>query len=86
MWQRGEAGLDGRSSILYRNSSHVGPSFHVSSTGGIRAGNAKGYLDLPGVSCVGGSWLTPADDVRRGDWAAISERTRRSLAGLSARG
>jgi 2-dehydro-3-deoxyphosphogluconate aldolase/(4S)-4-hydroxy-2-oxoglutarate aldolase len=42
-------------------------------TGGIHAGNAAEFLALSNVVCVGGSWLTPVDAVRRGDWAAITE-------------
>lgn len=42
-------------------------------TGGITAQSAAEYLALPNVRCVGGSWLTPPDAVRAGDWARISE-------------
>jgi 2-dehydro-3-deoxyphosphogluconate aldolase/(4S)-4-hydroxy-2-oxoglutarate aldolase len=41
-------------------------------TGGVTAGNAGELLALPNVECVGGSWLTPADAVARGDWARIT--------------
>jgi len=41
-------------------------------TGGVSAGNAGELLALPNVACVGGSWLTPADAVKNGDWAAIT--------------
>lgn len=41
-------------------------------TGGITAASAPDYLALPNVRCVGGSWLTPADALRAGDWARIS--------------
>lgn len=41
-------------------------------TGGITAQSAADYLALPNVRCVGGSWLTPPDAVRAGDWARIS--------------
>ena len=34
---------------------------------------------LPNVAGVGGSWLAPAELVERGDWAAITERARRSM-------
>ena len=33
--------------------------------------NARDYLALPNVGCVGGSWLTPKDAVAQGDWARI---------------
>ena len=42
-------------------------------TGGITAQLASDYLALPNVRCVGGSWLTPPDAVRAGDWARITE-------------
>src|SRR5512133_4211051 len=42
-------------------------------TGGITASNAREFLALSNVACVGGSWLTPADAVARGDWAAITQ-------------
>ena len=42
-------------------------------TGGITAQSAGDYLALPNVRCVGGSWLTPPDAVRAGDWARITE-------------
>jgi 2-dehydro-3-deoxyphosphogluconate aldolase/(4S)-4-hydroxy-2-oxoglutarate aldolase len=41
-------------------------------TGGITADTAPQYLALPNVKVVGGSWLTPADAVKAGDWARIS--------------
>ncbi len=50
-------------------------------TGGITANNAADFLALPNVACVGGSWLTPAQAVQRGDWAEIT-RLAREAAGL----
>ncbi|MCW8307229.1 bifunctional 4-hydroxy-2-oxoglutarate aldolase/2-dehydro-3-deoxy-phosphogluconate aldolase [Acidiphilium sp. PA] len=41
-------------------------------TGGITRGNAHDYLALANVVCVGGSWLTPADAMRDGDWRRIT--------------
>jgi len=41
-------------------------------TGGITHATASDYLALPNVRCVGGSWLTPAESVRAGDWARIT--------------
>lgn len=40
-------------------------------TGGISAANARDYLTLPNVLCVGGSWLTPRNLLQAGDYAAI---------------
>jgi 2-dehydro-3-deoxyphosphogluconate aldolase/(4S)-4-hydroxy-2-oxoglutarate aldolase len=41
-------------------------------TGGITAKNARDYLSLPNVVCVGGSWVAPADLVAAGDWDGIT--------------
>jgi 2-dehydro-3-deoxyphosphogluconate aldolase/(4S)-4-hydroxy-2-oxoglutarate aldolase len=48
------------------------PAARFCPTGGITPASAPDYLALPNVGCVGGSWLTPANAVRRGDWAAIT--------------
>ena len=45
-------------------------------TGGITLGNAAEFLGLRNVVCVGGSWVTPADAVARGDWARITQLAR----------
>ena len=45
-------------------------------TGGITNATASNYLALPNVRCVGGSWLTPTDAVRAGDWAHITQLAR----------
>jgi 2-dehydro-3-deoxyphosphogluconate aldolase / (4S)-4-hydroxy-2-oxoglutarate aldolase len=51
-----------------------GPFFDVQfcPTGGVSESNAKEFLALPNVVCVGGSWLTPADALASGDWARIT--------------
>ncbi|WP_193384820.1 bifunctional 4-hydroxy-2-oxoglutarate aldolase/2-dehydro-3-deoxy-phosphogluconate aldolase [Ramlibacter tataouinensis] len=49
-------------------------------TGGVTAANARELLALPNVVCVGGSWLTPADAVRQGDWARITQLAREAAA------
>jgi 2-dehydro-3-deoxyphosphogluconate aldolase / (4S)-4-hydroxy-2-oxoglutarate aldolase len=41
-------------------------------TGGVTAANAMDFLALPNVVCVGGSWLTPADALARGNWAQVT--------------
>lgn len=40
-------------------------------TGGITSNSAPGYLALPNVTCVGGSWLAPPDAVSSGDWGRV---------------
>jgi 2-dehydro-3-deoxyphosphogluconate aldolase/(4S)-4-hydroxy-2-oxoglutarate aldolase len=41
-------------------------------TGGITPANARDYLSLPNVICVGGSWVAPAALVEAGDWDGIT--------------
>lgn len=60
------------------------PQVKFCPTGGIGEANMREWLAQPNVIAVGGSWLTPAADVRAGAWDAITERVRRSLAQLSA--
>jgi 2-dehydro-3-deoxyphosphogluconate aldolase/(4S)-4-hydroxy-2-oxoglutarate aldolase len=50
-------------------------------TGGITAEKAPGYLALPNVVCVGGSWVTPSDAIAAGDWEHI-ERLASAAAAL----
>ncbi|HET7929827.1 MAG TPA: bifunctional 4-hydroxy-2-oxoglutarate aldolase/2-dehydro-3-deoxy-phosphogluconate aldolase [Rhodanobacteraceae bacterium] len=54
-------------------------------TGGIAADNARDYLALPNVMCVGGSWLTPGPALAAGDWQSI-EALARSASRLRATG
>jgi 2-dehydro-3-deoxyphosphogluconate aldolase/(4S)-4-hydroxy-2-oxoglutarate aldolase len=42
-------------------------------TGGVNVNNARDFLGLPNVLCVGGSWLTPSPLVEAGDWASIEK-------------
>jgi 2-dehydro-3-deoxyphosphogluconate aldolase/(4S)-4-hydroxy-2-oxoglutarate aldolase len=49
-------------------------------TGGVSAANAREFLALPNVVCVGGSWLTPADAVKSGDWDRITRLAREAVA------
>ena len=41
-------------------------------TGGVSMANAAEFLALPNVVCVGGSWLTPAEALTRGDWSHVT--------------
>ncbi|MBB4688146.1 bifunctional 4-hydroxy-2-oxoglutarate aldolase/2-dehydro-3-deoxy-phosphogluconate aldolase [Amycolatopsis jiangsuensis] len=52
----------------------AGPLPHVRfcPTGGITAANLADYLALSTVPCAGGSRLTPAPLVARGDWAELT--------------
>lgn len=42
-------------------------------TGSISLKNARDYLSLPNVICVGGSWVAPKELVAAGDWAGITK-------------
>lgn len=48
------------------------PQVKFCPTGGISLKNAKDYLGLPNILCVGGSWVAPKDAMVRGDWATIT--------------
>ncbi|GAA3924303.1 bifunctional 4-hydroxy-2-oxoglutarate aldolase/2-dehydro-3-deoxy-phosphogluconate aldolase [Actinomadura viridis] len=56
------------------------PGIRFCPTGGVTQENASRYLALPNVGCVGGTWLTPADAVRDGDWARVEEMARKAAA------
>jgi 2-dehydro-3-deoxyphosphogluconate aldolase / (4S)-4-hydroxy-2-oxoglutarate aldolase len=56
------------------------PQLRLCPTGGINLANAADFLMLPQVLCVGGSWLTPADKLARGDWAGIEQLARAASA------
>ncbi len=49
-------------------------------TGGITVETAPQFLALPNVKVCGGSWLTPADAVKAGDWARITQLARQAQA------
>ncbi len=48
------------------------PQVSFCPTGGISLKNARDYLALKTVLCVGGSWVAPKEAMVRGDWAAIT--------------
>lgn len=56
------------------------PAARFCPTGGIGEDNAAEWLALSNVVAVGGSWLTPAAEVRAGRWDTITERARRAAA------
>jgi 2-dehydro-3-deoxyphosphogluconate aldolase/(4S)-4-hydroxy-2-oxoglutarate aldolase len=49
-------------------------------TGGISTANAGEFLALANVACVGGSWLTPADALAKGDWDRVTRLARDAAA------
>ncbi|WP_416396155.1 bifunctional 4-hydroxy-2-oxoglutarate aldolase/2-dehydro-3-deoxy-phosphogluconate aldolase [Allohahella sp. A8] len=58
------------------------PEVRFCPTGGVRMETAADYLALPNVSCVGGSWLLPADVQASGNWAEVTRLAKASLAQL----
>ncbi|KUH37204.1 MULTISPECIES: bifunctional 4-hydroxy-2-oxoglutarate aldolase/2-dehydro-3-deoxy-phosphogluconate aldolase [Streptomyces] len=59
------------------------PTARFCPTGGITAGSARGYLALPNVPCVGGTWVAPPAALAAGDWARV-ESLARGAAALAA--
>lgn len=49
-------------------------------TGGITPANAREFLALPNVACVGGSWLTPAEALAAQDWTRITRLAQEAAA------
>jgi len=47
------------------------PQVSFCPTGGVNPGNARDYLALTNVACVGGSWMAPTSLVDAGDWTEI---------------
>ncbi len=49
-------------------------------TGGVTVENARDYLKLPNVVCVGGSWVAPADALAKGDFDRVEALAREAAA------
>lgn len=56
------------------------PQVRFCPTGGIDAGRAPGYLALPNVTCVGGSWMIPQDLLAARDWEGVSALAKEAAA------
>jgi 2-dehydro-3-deoxyphosphogluconate aldolase/(4S)-4-hydroxy-2-oxoglutarate aldolase len=52
------------------------PDVRFCPTGGVSPENLREVLALPNVAMAGGSWLTPADALRDGDWARVTKLAR----------
>lgn len=48
------------------------PQVKFCPTGGVSLKNARDYLGLSNILCVGGSWVAPKEAMAKGDWAAIT--------------
>ena len=60
------------------------PGIRFCPTGGIDRDDVRGYLGLPNVACVGGSWVAPDALIAAGDWSAIRANAE-SVAALAVR-
>jgi 2-dehydro-3-deoxyphosphogluconate aldolase/(4S)-4-hydroxy-2-oxoglutarate aldolase len=60
----------------------VFPDVAFCPTGGVGADDFRDYLRLDNVVAVGGSWMVPADLVRKRDWKGIEAAARRAIASL----
>jgi len=56
---------------------HTGVQFVP--TGGIKASNARDYLDLPVTAAIGGSWFVDKAKIEAGDWEGIVDLTREAI-------
>ncbi len=56
------------------------PQVKFCPTGGISLKNARDYLGLSNILCVGGSWVAPKDAMASGDWVAITTLAREACA------
>jgi len=63
----------------------VFPGIAFCPTGGIDEEKAAGYLALPNVAMIGGSWMAPRDAVAAGDWTRIRRLAERAAAIPAAR-
>lgn len=52
---------------------------HFIPTGGIHAGNASDYLNIPVTAAIGGSWFVDRKLVEAGDFKAITRLTREAM-------
>jgi len=72
------AGLAGGPKMLKAFSS-VFKGVKFMPTGGVSAANLGDYLANPAVLACGGSWLTPADAIASGDYAAVTKLAREAV-------
>jgi 2-dehydro-3-deoxyphosphogluconate aldolase/(4S)-4-hydroxy-2-oxoglutarate aldolase len=56
------------------------PDLAFCPTGGIGPDNAREFLALPNVLCVGGSWVAPQKAIDARDWAAVTDLSAKAAA------
>ncbi|WP_028696678.1 bifunctional 4-hydroxy-2-oxoglutarate aldolase/2-dehydro-3-deoxy-phosphogluconate aldolase [Pseudomonas cremoricolorata] len=49
-------------------------------TGGVNSANARNYMALPNVMCVGGTWMLDSSWIKNGDWARIEASSAEAMA------
>ena len=52
-------------------------------TGGINASNARSFLELPNVACIGGSWIVPSNLIAEKKFDEITRLTKEAVELLS---
>jgi 2-dehydro-3-deoxyphosphogluconate aldolase/(4S)-4-hydroxy-2-oxoglutarate aldolase len=62
------------------------PAVRFVPTGGVTRESLSGYLALPRVLAVGGTWMVTADLIERGDWQQITRLTAEAVAAVTAGG
>lgn len=72
------AGLAGGPKMLKAFSS-VFQDVRIMPTGGVNAANLPDYLAVPAVIACGGSWLTPAEAIKSGDFGAITKLAKEAV-------
>lgn len=65
---------------LLRAVTPVLPALQFCPTGGITPDNVAAFLAQPNVRCVGGSWIAPAELLRRAAWSDITRNAASALA------
>lgn len=61
---------------VVRAMSAVFPGLGLVPTGGVTAASAPGYLGVPAVLAVGGTWITPPALLAARDWSAVAALAR----------
>jgi len=56
------------------------PQLRFCPTGGITAETAPGYLKLPNVVCIGGTWIASRARLAAADWAGITAAAQQAVA------
>lgn len=73
----------------FKNISAILPNVKFCLTGGINQDSFSDVLKMKNVIAVGGSWIASREDIRKADWAGITNRAKRAsevLAALKASG